>query len=86
MPANSQIKSLYIQSCYGCHSSGAGKAPRSGNEADWAPRWQQDIDTLVNHTIKGYKNMPPKGMCMNCTEDDFEALIRFMANRPEGQQ
>lgn len=83
MPADPAIKSLYIQSCYGCHSSGAGKAPRTGNQADWAPRWQQGIDTLVAHTVKGYNNMPPKGMCMNCSEADLAALIRFMAGQEQ---
>lgn len=83
MPTDPAIKSLYIQSCYGCHSSGAGKAPRTGNESDWAPRWPQGIDILVEHTVKGYKNMPPKGMCMNCSEADLAALIRFMAGQEQ---
>lgn len=84
MPQGSHLKSLYIQSCYGCHSSGAGKAPRTGNQAEWSPRWQQGMDVLLEHTLKGYNNMPPKGMCMNCSDEDLRGLIRFMAGR-EGE-
>jgi cytochrome c5 len=37
------------------------------------------MDTLLDNTINGYKGMPPLGMCMDCGEEEFEALIRFMA-------
>ncbi len=83
MPTDPAIKALYIQSCYGCHSSGAGKAPRSGVAADWDSRWQQGMDLLLHNTKHGIRNMPAKGMCMNCTDEEFIALIRFMAGREE---
>lgn len=81
MPAADAIKTLYIQSCYGCHSSGAGKAPRTGVAADWDSRWQQGMEVLLHNTKNGIRNMPAKGMCMNCSDEEFEALIRFMAGR-----
>jgi cytochrome c5 len=34
---------------------------------------------LLDRTISGYKGMPPLGSCAECTEQEFEALIRFMA-------
>ncbi|MGB1907519.1 MAG: c-type cytochrome, partial [Spongiibacter sp.] len=55
-------------------------APRTGNEQDWAPRLATGMDTLLDHTRNGYNAMPPRGMCINCSDDDFRALINFMAH------
>ena len=33
---------------------------------------------LLQHTLEGLNAMPPLGYCMDCTEADFRALIRFM--------
>lgn len=81
MPANPDTKSLYIQSCYSCHGTGAAGAPRSGNTGDWAPRLTKGMDTLLDHTINGFNGMPPLGMCMDCGEEEFVALINFMAGQ-----
>ena len=35
-------------------------------------------DALLDHTIDGYKAMPPMGMCMDCSEEQFIALIEYM--------
>ncbi|WP_269618939.1 c-type cytochrome [Zhongshania sp. BJYM1] len=83
MPADPAIKSLYIQSCYGCHSAGVASAPRSGNDADWAPRLQKGMDMLLYNTINGINSMPPKGMCMGCSEEDFTKLISFLSGQSE---
>ena len=83
MPTEPSLKSLYIQSCYGCHSSGAAGAPRSGDAEQWALRLQKGMDTLLTNTISGINSMPPKGMCMNCSDDDFRALILFLSGEAE---
>ncbi len=79
MPAQPALQSLYIQSCYSCHGSGSGGAPRTGNIEQWQPRLAKGMDTLVQHSIDGFKAMPPRGMCINCSRDDYRALIHFMA-------
>jgi cytochrome c5 len=81
MPADADTKALYIQSCYSCHSSGAAGAPRTGVAADWQLRLEQGMDTLLEHTISGFKGMPPLGMCMDCGEEEFIKLIRFMSGQ-----
>lgn len=83
MPSDPSLKSLYIQSCYGCHSSGAAGAPKSGNKEQWASRTQKGLDTLLANTKNGLNSMPPKGMCMNCSDDDFRALILFLSGEAE---
>ncbi|MBE0763098.1 cytochrome c5 family protein, partial [Escherichia coli] len=49
----------------------ASGAPLTGDAAAWAPRLAQGIDTLLDHSINGYKGMPPMGMCMQCSEEQF---------------
>lgn len=76
-----EIMALYNRSCISCHRSGAGGAPRTGDTAAWQPRLEQGLDLLLEHTIAGYKGMPPMGMCMDCNEDQFVALIEYMAGQ-----
>lgn len=73
------VAKLYAQTCRACHSSPRTAAPTAGDRRAWAPRMALGMDVLVERTINGYRGMPPLGGCMDCTEDDFAALIRFMA-------
>ena len=80
MPSSPALQSLYIQSCYSCHSSGVNGAPRSGNRDDWQPRLNKGLTTLVQHTVDGFNAMPARGMCIDCSGEDYQALIMFMAS------
>ena len=73
-------ETIYNQSCIACHASGAAGAPKTGDVAAWAPRLAQGEATLLKHTKEGLNAMPPKGMCMDCTDDEFKALIQFMSS------
>lgn len=73
-------ETIYNQSCIACHASGAAGAPKTGDTAAWAPRLAQGEATLLKHTKEGLNAMPPKGMCMDCTDDEFKALIKFMSS------
>jgi cytochrome c5 len=75
-----EAATLYNQSCIACHASGAAGAPRKGDAAAWAPRLAQGPETLLKHTKEGINAMPPKGMCMDCTDDEFKALIQYMSS------
>jgi len=69
----------YNRSCISCHASGAAKAPRSFVAAEWAPRMTKGVDQLVQSVKEGLNAMPPKGMCYDCTDADFKALIEYMS-------
>lgn len=73
------VMKIYEQTCHNCHSMPASGAPQAGDSAAWAPRVAQGRDTLIDHSINGYKSMPPMGTCTACTEDDFVALIEYMS-------
>ena len=61
--------------CAACHSTGAAGAPKFGDVAAWAPRIAQGAETLYTHSIQGFKGMPAKGLCGNCSDDEIKAAV-----------
>ncbi len=78
--AANRINSLYNQSCISCHLSGTAGAPRAHDVAAWKPRLAKGMNTLLLNAKQGINAMPAKGMCVDCTDTDLEALITFMAS------
>ncbi|WP_105199317.1 MULTISPECIES: c-type cytochrome [unclassified Pseudoalteromonas] len=70
---------VYQASCFACHGSGALGAPKTA--ADWEPRLAKGADTLLNHAINGFNAMPPRGTCMDCSDDEIQAAIDFMTKQ-----
>lgn len=70
---------VYNKFCVGCHVSGAGGAPKQGDDAAWAERLAQGLDTLYEHAIQGYNSMPPKGGCSDCTDEEIIAATQYLA-------
>lgn len=78
-PADPALAQVYASSCQLCHANPASGAPLAGDAKAWAPRLAQGADTLLDHSINGYQGMPPMGQCMQCSEEQFLALISFMS-------
>ncbi len=74
-----EIVSIYQRSCISCHLSGAAGAPKSHDAAAWAPKLAKGMDALVASINNGLNAMPPKGMCFDCTDEQYAALIDYMA-------
>lgn len=79
--ADDIIEGKYNRSCKMCHEAGLMEAPKTGDKEAWAPRLTQGNEVLLKHTIEGYKLMPAKGLCQNCSEDDYRKLIDKMSGR-----
>lgn len=71
-------KAIYDQSCKVCHAAGVAGAPKLGDKDAWAPRIAQGADKMLENAINGLNAMPPKGTCMNCSDDDLKAAISYM--------
>jgi cytochrome c5 len=69
----------YDKSCKVCHAAGAAGAPKTGDAAAWEPRMAKGMDVLVASVNNGLNAMPPKGMCFDCTDEDYAVLIEYMA-------
>ncbi len=71
--------------CTGCHTNGAGGAPKL-EKAAWAARIAEGIPTLVSHAINGYKGpdgnqMPAKGGNPALTDAQVEATVKWMVGQ-----
>ena len=69
----------YVQACASCHNAGVMGAPKKGDANAWGVRLKQGDAVLLAHVKNGYKMMPPKGLCNDCTDAEFKALIKFMS-------
>ena len=78
-PADPQVASIYQRSCVSCHTAPASTAPLVGLAAAWEPRLKQGMPVLVQHAREGYKAMPAKGLCSDCSDADLQKLIEFMS-------
>jgi len=80
-PADARLADLYAQSCKTCHTVTDTGAPLAGDHPSWDPRWKKGLPALLSSTVAGLGGMPAGGQCFSCTSADYEALIRFMADR-----
>ena len=77
--AEQAVVDRYSKTCAVCHTAGVANAPKTGDVEAWAARMDKGMDALVVSVDKGLNAMPPKGMCFDCSADDFKALIEYMS-------
>jgi len=75
-------EAVYNTACVACHGAGVAGAPKFGDIAAWKDRIAKGEDTLFEHAIKGFQGsagmMPPKGGCMDCSDDEIKAAVVHM--------
>ncbi len=74
---------VYTTKCFSCHNSGIGGAPILGDAAAWAPRIAKGNDVLMNSVMNGLNAMPPKGICMDCSEEELKASLDYMVEKSQ---
>jgi cytochrome c5 len=74
-------QAVYQKSCQSCHASGVAGAPKLGDKEAWAPRIATGMDAMFAIAISGKNAMPPKGACMDCSDDDLKAAIEYMVSQ-----
>lgn len=72
---------VYNTYCQACHAAGVNNSPVYGNAEAWAPRIAKGMDALYESGINGFNNgaMPPRGTCVDCTDDEIRATVDYMA-------
>lgn len=73
------VDAKYKQTCAACHAMGVAGAPKAFDKAAWEPRKAKGMDTLVSSVTNGLNAMPPRGLCMDCTADQYKQLINYMS-------
>ena len=71
-------EAVYARSCGVCHNGQIPTAPKRGDAAAWEPRLAKGMDALVLSVTSGLNAMPPRGLCMDCTAEDYQAVITLM--------
>jgi cytochrome c5 len=77
--ADQALVDRYNKTCAVCHNSGVAKAPKFGDAGQWKPHLDKGVDVLLGSVKNGLNAMPPKGMCFDCSDADYIALIEYMA-------
>jgi len=87
MPSTSERKpttnvpETYKSHCGLCHNTGLAGAPKLGDKAAWEPRIKQGLDVLIKHAMSGYKAMPAKGGCADCSQQQIKSAIEYMLSQ-----
>lgn len=79
-PADPRLAGIYDRACRACHAVRATGAPLTGDAAAWRLRLEsKGVDGLSAAVRTGVNAMPAMGLCPDCSDEDFRALINFMA-------
>ena len=72
---------VYSRYCFACHDAAIAGAPLFGDATQWQPRIDKGIDALVQNSIVGIPPlMPPRGTCMDCSDDELRAVVIHMVD------
>jgi cytochrome c5 len=74
-------EAVYKLACAACHGTGAAGAPKLGDAPAWAPRIGQGYETLVKHSVEGFKGMPAKGGNADLDPIEVARATAYMANQ-----
>lgn len=66
--------------CKSCHTSQIIKAPNIGDRQVWRIRISQGNDILLAHVINGYRGMPSRGTCSNCSVEELKRTIEYIVS------
>jgi cytochrome c5 len=83
LPLGPELVLTYQSTCASCHARMGTGAPFAGNDAEWSRRRAQGGDVLLEHTVNGYRGMPPLGGCGRCSEADLRALVAYLSGAGE---
>jgi cytochrome c5 len=73
---------IYTAKCSLCHGAGVLGAPKLGDASAWGPRVaERKLEGLVDHAIKGFNSMPPKGTCADCSDDEIKVTVKYMVDK-----
>lgn len=70
---------VYSSSCATCHDSGAAGAPMLGDRAEWQRLLaEKGLPALYENTILGLAAMPPRGLCVDCSDVVLVEAVNYM--------
>ena len=78
-----EARSLWLDTCEGCHAYGIAGAPNPKSFAEWAPRIAKGKSVLYNHALEGFFGaggtmMPPRGGNDSLTDEEVKLAVDYM--------
>ena len=73
-------ETVFNHACKFCHGVGRMGAPRVGDKAAWSERIKQGESKLTDHAFLGYRNMPARGDCNTCSDQDIVNAVAYMVD------
>lgn len=74
-------EAVYKKYCFACHDAGIAGAAKHTDVERWEESAAKGIPTLVKNVTEGYTGkygmLPPKGACMECTEQDITDAVHY---------
>jgi len=74
-------EAVYKKFCFACHDGGLAGAAKHTDTERWAESAAKGIPTLVKNVIEGYQGsygiLPPKGTCMDCSDQDITDAVHY---------
>ena len=76
--------SLYQANCANCHDNCTAGAPAPHIQEEWSVRLANGLEDIYLNVLDGVgPQMPPRGLCYDCTDAELRAIVEFMVPRPE---
>jgi glucose/arabinose dehydrogenase len=69
---------IYLAVCAACHSQSVPGVPQLAVKSDWTGPLAKGKKTLYRNAIEGYRAMPEKGLCEDCTPKEVKRAVNFM--------
>ena len=78
---------VFEDACASCHTGGfAGwfrNAPDINDKEAWAPLLAKGAEALSAATINGIGEMPPRGRCDTCTDEQITAAVDYIIEQAQ---
>lgn len=69
---------VYNSVCMACHDTGAAGSPKRGDKDAWAPRLEQGMATLYEHSLTGIRGMPAKGGNPKLSDEEVKSAVDYI--------
>lgn len=80
-------KYIYQRACVACHQEGEMGSPVIGNNRTWFERVRdKGITKLYRHTIHGFNQMPVRGGCVECSDEDVVSAVDYLIHKALTEQ
>ena len=71
-------ETVWVDNCKVCHSVGLAGSPKFGDVKAWAKRIARGKDSLYQHALEGWGDMPARGGNPDLTDEQVKMAVDYM--------